>query len=150
VNDPGGVRDGEGRRDLHRDVQGLSPGQGTACQTIAQRLAVDVFHRDEVAAFSCASQRMDRTDVGMIEPGGGAGLLLEAAHARGIGGDRSRKQLEGNVAREEGVGGEPDFAHPARAKRAHELVLVEAAASSQRHRDVRGFYVIFEKARVVR
>ena len=96
------------------------------------------------------AQRVNRADVGMVERGGGAGLLLEAAHTSRILGEGGGKQLEGDVARELGVGGEPDFAHPARAKRAHELVVVEAAASSQRHRGVRGFYDIFEKARVVR
>ena len=107
---------------------------GSAGQTIAQRLAVDVFHRDEVRPSARPAQRMNRADVGIIERGGGTGLLLEAAHTVGIGRDCGREQLDGDAARELGIGGEPDFAHSSRAKQAHEVVLVETAASSQRNK----------------
>src|SRR6185436_16005883 len=50
-----------------------------------QRVALDVFHRDERLTAGRFTERVDDADVGMVERGGRARFLLEAARARVVG-----------------------------------------------------------------
>ena len=79
MHDAGRVGSGEGRGDLRPDVQSRTKRQTTSHQTVAQRLPIDMFHDDEVLPVAGLLESVDRTNVGMIEAGGGACLLLESA-----------------------------------------------------------------------
>lgn len=60
--------------------------------------------------------RLDGDDVGMIERGGGARLLLEAAQSVGVRGEFGGQQLERDLPPQSRVAGEVNFSHPARAQ----------------------------------
>ena len=58
----------------------------------------------------------------MVERAGGPRLLLEAAQALGVGGERGGQHLDRDVAAEPRVAGAVDLAHAARAERRRHLV----------------------------
>ncbi len=70
---------------------------------------------------------------GWFEGGDGAGLVLEAAPALGIGGRVLGEDLEGDVALETGVAGAVNLAHPPGPEGAQDLVGTETAARRERH-----------------
>ena len=70
----------------------------------------------------------------MVERGGGARLLLEAAQAIGVGGERGGQDLDRHVAPEPRIARAIDLAHAAGAERRDDLVRAEADTRSQGHR----------------
>src|SRR5262249_8882683 len=117
VHDPGLVRGGERGGDLRRDVEGGGRREPVAIQPLAQRLAVNEL-RDDVAASTRLADLPNpenREDVRMVERGGGARLLLEAAHASGVPGELGGQQLERDLAAELRIFSQVNFAHPTRA-----------------------------------
>ena len=110
------------------DVQSRTKRQTASCQTAAQRLPIDVFHDDEVLPVAGLLECVDRTNVGMIEAGGGACLLLESAYSRAVAGQPNRQQLDRDLSPESSVGREPDFTHAAGAEGVDELVVIDARA----------------------
>ena len=103
-------------------------GQPRRREAIPQRLALDVLHRDVARAVSRLAEREDGADVRVTEGRGGAGLLFEAADARGVPDDVGGQQLERNLAPESHLRREPHLAHAARAERPQNLVGVEPGA----------------------
>src|SRR5207244_1687717 len=79
MNDPGGMRSGERGSDLRSDMDGRGGRQLRAIDSLAQRFAFDEFGGDEMLAVAFADF-VNGDDVGMIERGGRARFLLEAAH----------------------------------------------------------------------
>ena len=76
-----------------------------------------------------------RKNVGMVQRGCGAGFLLEAAQAIGVGGQRLGQDLDGDFAVQPGVVGAINFAHSARAKRGADFILPEDRSGSQGHEE---------------
>jgi hypothetical protein len=69
----------------------------------------------------------------MAEGGGGAGFLLEAAEAVGMGGKLARQHLDGDVASQARVVPLIHFAHAADAEEADDLVRSDARAWFKSH-----------------
>ena len=93
-----------------RRLAGLEP--ALVRDQLAQVGIRDVPHRDEELAVLLA-RVVDRQDVGLIEPGGGPRLALEALAEIGVVRVLGRDQLERDDAAERQVGGAVDHAHPA-------------------------------------
>ena len=81
---------------------------------LAQRLAIDKLHRDEMHAFSFANL-IDVSDVRMIQRGRGLRLLNEAPHSIGVSREIRRQNFERDIAIELVVARAKHFAHSARA-----------------------------------
>ena len=69
----------------------------------------------------------------MVEGGEQLGLALEAGEALGVGGEDSRKGLDGDGAVEAGVAGAVDLAHAPGALRCDDLVIADAGAGDEGH-----------------
>ena len=82
---------------------------------IAQGIAIDILHSDEMRAFALADF-VDMRDVRMIERGSGGGLLLETAHSISISSNFGRQNLQRNRSIQLRVMRQIYFAHPARAE----------------------------------
>ncbi len=78
---------------------------------VAQRHAIDVFHRDEVEAV-CFADLVDVCDVWMIERRGRRRLLFEAAHPILVQSELGRQDFQRDFAIQARVLSEVDFAHP--------------------------------------
>ena len=102
-----GQRLGHLADELHQRGQGGTPGRETP-----QRLPLDQLHDEEGLALVLADV-VDRTDVGMVQGGGGAGLALEPLQALGILGILLGQELEGHAAAEAGILGLVDDPHAA-------------------------------------
>ena len=99
-------------------------GSGRLPDPLGQTLAVDVLHDDEDAVVFFADF-VDGADVGMVERGGGLGLvdqplpgLIAAAPPLG-------QHLDGDFAAERGVFREKDLSHPARAQLPNDSVVAD-------------------------
>jgi hypothetical protein len=97
VNDPGGVRDAQGRRDLDGDLGCLTEREPRRRESLPEGLALDVLHRDVVLALARLPERVDCADVWVIEGGRGPSLLLEALNAIGIAREVGRQELQGHL-----------------------------------------------------
>jgi len=69
----------------------------------------------------------------MIELAGGAGLLLEAIDAAGVGGERLRNQLEGDLPAKTRIACALDLAHPASTEPADDLIRSDSRAGCNWH-----------------
>ena len=76
---------------------------------------------------------VDDEDVGVVELGGGAGFLLEAREAFGIGGEARVDDLDRDFAPEPRVARPVDLAHAARAERREDLVGAELRSRGEAH-----------------
>ena len=97
VDDPGGVRLGEPVGDLAGDVEQAPRRQRPGLQDFPQGLPLDELHRDEDRGVG-GSDVVDRDDVGVIQAGGGARLLLEPLAPVGIGCKLRREHLDRDLA----------------------------------------------------
>ena len=77
--------------------------------------------------------RTQVVDRDMIQRGGGAGLLLEAAEAIGVGAELARQDLDGYIPAQPRVARTVDFAHPAGPERVHDRIPPEPSAGQQGH-----------------
>ena len=108
------VRGGQAVRGLDAVVDGLAMRERAAGEDGAQAFAFEQF-ADHVGRAVVLAEVVDAENVGMIERGDGAGFLLEAAQAVGIGGEGSGKNLDGDIASETLIAGAIDLAHSASA-----------------------------------
>ena len=115
------VGGGESVRDLHGVVESFAQGQRSAAQAVAQGLAFEQFGDDVGRAFVRADVEYGK-DVGMIQGGGGQGLLLEAAQAVGVERERLRQDFDRNVALKARVAGAIDLAHASCAEQGNDFV----------------------------
>ena len=76
---------------------------------------------------------VDGDDIRMIESGDGAGLLLEAAEAIGVVGERRGKSFEGNVAEEASVACAVDLTHAAGANEGDDFVGAKLSVGWEGH-----------------
>src|SRR5207253_1488094 len=112
MNDAFAVSGVERVEDLARVLECAGCGERSA-----EGLAFDVFHDEEIGA-----DVVKRGDVGVIEGGGGAGLIGEAVVEMGFGG------FDGDDAIEAGVAGLEDLAHAAGSYGLEDFVGPEVAA----------------------
>jgi len=69
----------------------------------------------------------------VVQPPGGARLLLEPANPIGIGGERRRQYFHGDIAIEPGIASAIDLAPPASANCVQDLVRSEPHPGFERH-----------------
>ena len=94
-----------------------------AANELGERLAADELHRDERPALEDA-ELVDRDDVGVGQPAGGARLALEAlAHLLVV--EALAEELDGDGAIEGRVPGQIHVAHPAALDEALDRVLAD-------------------------
>ena len=113
VDEAGVVGGVEGRRDARADVdRQLGAEPGLHVEQLAQALAVDELHDDGLAAL-VLEHVVDGDDVRVGQAGDGDGLAAEALGDDGVGGQARLEPLEGDLAVERDVGGQPHLGHPA-------------------------------------
>src|SRR5437899_1060669 len=76
---------------------------------------------------------MNRKNIGMIQGRRGARLLREAVHALRVGSEVGRQDFQSDSASELCVFREINFAHPARAEGAADLVATKKSSGSECH-----------------
>jgi hypothetical protein len=115
MNDAGCMSRGECARDLRSHIENFAELYRRVPHALAQRLAVNELHGDEVRPVALTNL-MDGRNVGMIERSRSFRFLNETAHAvlvcREVGG----KNLQRNLAIEFCVLRQIHLAHPARAE----------------------------------
>jgi len=87
-------------------------GERAASQNGAQTLTFEQLRNDVRRAVLLADV-MNRENIRVVKSGDRTRFLLEAAKAVGISGERSGKDLDGNIATQAVVAGAIDFAHSA-------------------------------------
>ncbi len=119
-------------RDFRADFQDLIERQRAFAEAIGERLALEIFHDQEVHAVLRADV-VQRADVGMIQRRNRAGLALHALFQFGVGGKMIGENLDGDVASEAGVAGAVHLAHSTRTEGRLNFVGAELAARGQGH-----------------
>ena len=122
MNDPGGLGFRQCIGDLDGVLQDIIQLQPAAWNQLAERLALDIFHDNEVGAI-VTGDVMDGDDVGMIEGRGGFGFLDEAPLAIRIGDEFGWKHFDGNKAVQMLVACLVDNSHPSLAEKRENLVV---------------------------
>ena len=111
VDDPFRVRVLEGRERLADDVGRLRGREPPArVQELADRPSADVLH-DHVVDAVDRPPVVHRHDVRMVEGGGRAGFAAEPFDEAGVARQRTVEDLDGDLAREDGVVRAEDLAH---------------------------------------
>ncbi len=106
------VRVAQGVDDLNGARQDLVQLDRCPAQPRVERFALDILHRDVLAAVGFADL-VDGADVRVIERGGRARLLQQAPTRVGIGLRLRRQEFQGDAAAELQVIGEKHLGHPA-------------------------------------
>ena len=107
-------------------------GERAAIEFGAQGLPVEEFGDDEASPILFADI-VDGKEVGMIERGDGASLLLETAEAVGVAGEGFGEHFERDLAAKAGVAGAVDFAHAAGTQRRNDLVWSQMGSRREWH-----------------
>lgn len=128
-----------GRFDVFRRVDSLEAGDVTRGLTsparlvgallrydLRQRGALDKLHRVVVHA-PLAADGIDRDDAGVMQSGGGAGLVLEAFELAAVEHAGQRQHFEGDAATERKLLGFVDDSHAAATDLAHDAKVAEQA-----------------------
>ena len=98
MDDPGGMSGIQGVGELRAQFQDFVAFEAPLFQkSCLECLSLDQFHHDEGLTFVLADF-VNRTDVGMIESGGGAGLPFESRNPDRILAKRVRENLNRNLA----------------------------------------------------
>lgn len=121
MNDTGGVRHSEAVGYLRGDSSRSSRRYRALADEGAERFAGDQF-RDDIRRVLVQPDIVNRHDVGMVQGGGEAGFLLEAAAAFFVASHRFRQNLQRNLPAHAAVDRPVDFAHASGAERADDLV----------------------------
>ena len=131
VDDPLRVRRLERVRDLDPHLQQRPELERPSPDPLAQRLALEQLHRDEVLALVLVDL-VDGADAGVVEGGGGAGLALEALERGRVPRHLRGQELERDVAAELRVLGLVDDAHAAAAELRRDPVVRDRLADHSR------------------
>jgi hypothetical protein len=86
---------------------------GPGGEQCLQRLPLDELHREEGAPVRQGAPVVDGRDTGVLQLGGDAGLVREAAGGARVGRELVPQHLDGHLAAQDGVGGAVDDAHAA-------------------------------------
>src|SRR5260221_7568501 len=123
VHDAASVRVGERPCDLAQYARSVGRWEWSLrAEPVSQCLALDVAHDEEDEAV-CLTHTMNRNDVRMREPGGGASLLHESLARRGECCEMHRENFDRNVAIELHVAREVNDSHSAASDFALEGIL---------------------------
>ena len=133
MHDPERMRGADPGGDLRRDVERLPQRRRLRLQEMAQRVALDVFHRDERLTGGGLTERVDDADVGMVERGGRARFLLEAPRPRVVGAEVAGEDLDRDLASQLEVAGQINDAHAAGAELPADLVATELRSRGKGH-----------------
>ncbi len=127
-----GVGVDQGAASLAEDLEDRGPGALPALDPVAQGLAVDDLHGD-VGLLLVEASLVDLDDVGVIEPGHGAGLGQEALLGAGgvLVAAGAVQELDRGGAIEVGVAGSEDHAHAAAANLVADDEAADAGAGSE-------------------
>ena len=126
------VSGGQAVCDLNGVVERGAHRDGSAAQSVAQRLALEQLRHDVGRAVVHADV-VHREDVRMIQRRSGSRFLLEALKPAGIGRGVRGKNLDRDVAPEARVAAAIDLAHPSRAEQRKDFVGTEMDTGCQRH-----------------
>jgi len=130
MNDGVIVGSDEAFGELKRERKEGGFGKRAGSETVAERLAGNEFHDEEIGA-ALGIEIVDGSDVGMIELREGASFVVEAM-ARGIVGDGAGMQeLDGNVTVEVRIASEVDDTHAATTYFAFNAVVTELEANKR-------------------
>jgi hypothetical protein len=132
MRDARAVRRVERARDFRGRAQQLGQRQRSALEPPLQRLSLDVFHHEIVAAV-LAADVVDRADMRVVEGGNRARFTLEPQAVLGIVAVWTDRQLQGNRAAKARVASAIHLAHAAGARQAVNLVRTEPRALCERH-----------------
>src|SRR5262245_56986523 len=99
---------------------------------LTQRVAVHIFHRDEVGAV-VLTNLVNVRDVRMIEGRCCCCFLFESAHPIVVGDNVGGQNFQSNFAMKLSVLGQVHFTHPTRAKLRADFVTAEFGAGGKRH-----------------
>jgi hypothetical protein len=121
MDDSGRVRFGKCIGNLDGVFQNVVQLQPTAWNHLAERLALDILHDDEVDAV-LAANLVNRDDVGMIESRSCPRLLNEAALPAGIAGFVGWKDFDGNGPVQLAVTSLVNLSHPPSTQQGGDLV----------------------------
>ena len=120
MDDAALMREADTGEDLPDDLHRLGRRQ-PALDQVLERCAIDVLHRDPVAALVLAAV-VDRDDVRVLEAGRGLRLAAESLDELLVGAEALMKELEGDSASQHLVVGRPHVRHPAGADPADQPV----------------------------
>ena len=120
VDDPAGMREPHAGQNLADDLDRLG-GREASLDQVLERGALDVLHRDPVAALVLAAV-VDGDDVRVLKAGGGLRLAAETLDELLVGSEALVEELQGDLTPEHLVVGRPDVGHAARADAAHQAV----------------------------
>jgi hypothetical protein len=129
-------RVGQLRSDLERLIERHRP----LAQPARKRLAVEVFHHQEIGV-GFATDIVEDADVRVVECRDRARFLLESASSVRIGCCAVRQHLDGDGSPQSRVVGPVDLAHAALADRRGDLVRPEARARGEGHAILRSVRV---------
>ena len=132
MHDAARMRGVEAVRDLHGVFHQFVDRNRTPADAPAERLAVEKFGH-EVRLRLVRADVVDGDDVGMLEGGGGARFLREAAQPVGIARGPGRQDLDGDVALEARVTRPIHLAHAATADVGDDFVRAESGAERECH-----------------
>jgi hypothetical protein len=109
---------------LEREPERILDGQCASFEAFSERLPFDELHRDEARAVVLI-EPLDRGKIRVIERRERLRLALKPDQAIRVFRKVARQSLDRDLATELGVARAPDFAHPAFAERARNLVVAE-------------------------
>jgi hypothetical protein len=132
MDDASGVSGGQAACDLDAALDGLSQRQPAVAETVAQRLAVEQLGHDEGRAVVAANVEC-RENVRVIQRRRGSRFLLEALQAIGIGRERRREHLDGDVGSQPRIARAIHLAHAAGADGADDFVRTEPCTGLEGH-----------------
>ena len=131
MHQSGLVRTVQGRSNLLDDEHGATRLQRPRVQQGLQVHAVDQPHRDIEATVDLPDV-VDRHDMGIVQPRGGAGFPAEARFEVGIFGEVWEQHFQRYHAVDSGVIGAPHFTHSAATQQFEQLVTTKRRALLRR------------------
>ncbi len=124
MDDAGGVGFGQRLRRLYADIHHFAGREWGLPDPLGKALAVDVLHDDEDAAALFADF-VNGADIGMVERGGGLGLVDQPLPRLIIAVPSLGQHLDGHFAPEFAVFREKDRSHPAGAELPNDPVMAD-------------------------
>ena len=100
---------------------------------VTQGHTLDVLHRYEEPAIVGLLQRVNSADVRVVQRRRATRFPLKACHPIRVGGEVQRRELQGDLALQLEIGGEPDLTNAPRTEWGHNLVATEASAGGVGH-----------------
>ena len=127
MDDPFAMRGLESRRNAGGAPQCLAQRHRAPEEALLQRFSFDELENQDRRVLSLDDVE-ERADVGMVDVGDEARFALNAHETIGIGGERCREDLDGNVSPKANIARTIHLAHGAVTQQAHNLISPEPIA----------------------